>query len=761
MNFETKMIRLIVQEYSKESQENIGTRRFKGVLPGKTHADYVLVQNETGPALTGFRSGLLVEVESSGVLRKDMYKRKVIVVTAYREVEPEGWTELRDVLGGFNGLNEAMITDMFRAGVKSLTDAANWLTFRCKGRRWENVAAAIRMHAEVLETAKFFQEMGQRPEGARRTVKRLRGGAIPQIKENPYILAERVEGFSVSDAYTMEAKLSGSHNKNNLSRAAAVCVVKNAVSQGHMFLNKEDLVSKASANIGQLGEFVGYLDLLSAIDSAVSEKLLKNKEDRLYISRYSELEERCSRLVSSMCDGKSPLEGPRDEELASFLGEHLKIALDPEQISGVQNALDYRMSVITGGPGRGKTTVIKALELVAEANGYDLLLSAPTAKAVKRIKQLTDQPVLTLAKMLGADGDGRIDETKSAPIDDAEIVGVDEFSMCDIRVFEKLLAKARRKHLVFIGDPDQLESVGPGSVLFDLIHSGKVPITRLVSNHRQLDVTGGITRLMDSVVCGRVGFPQDYVGSDVLFFDIDPEKIPDWIVSMIMDNGKTALGTDKFSLGDFMVLSPYNRKGPCSAEALGERIQSAVLAAASGFEIDVFSVREGGYVFQTRNDYTKGIMNGDMGSIQKVDPERGVAEIDFDGNVIEYVYSDERNDFVDLRLAYVTTIHKAQGSEFPAVIIPLIEGCGSFFSRHMAYTAISRAKAKLVLVGKWEILQRAALMDNMRNSHLKEDVEQIAERSISCREKESVSEFEQPSLFDWDADSVFIEEMAK
>lgn len=762
MNSETKRIRLIIQEYSKESQEIIGTRRFKGVVPGKTSADYVLVQNENGPMLTGFRSGLLVEVESSCASRKDMYGRKVIIVTAFCEVEPGNSTELRDVLKGFNGLSEGLIDNMFRSGVRSLNDAAKWLVINCNNKKGENAAAAIRTHIEVLDTAKFLIEMGQRPEGARRTVKRLHGGAVPQIKSNPYVLAERVDGFSISEAYKIEEKLSGSHDKDNLSRAAVVCAVKDAVSQGHMYLNREDLISKASTTINQLGSFVGFSDMICAVDSAVGSKLIKNKEDRLYLPRYSELEERCSRLVSFLCKGKDPLQGPRAEELESFLRTRLKLSLDPEQVTGVQNVLDYKLSVITGGPGRGKTTVIQALELIAREYDYDLMLSAPTARAVKRIKQITDLSVFTLAKMLGADGDGRIDETKDALVDLAEIVVVDEFSMCDIRVFEKLLAKAREKHLVLIGDPDQLESVGPGNVLFDLIHSGNVPVTRLVRNHRQLDVTGGITRLMDSIVSGKVGSPQDYTGSDVLFFDIDSERVPDWVVSMIMDNGKTVLGTDEFKLGDYMVLSPYNRKGPCSAETLGARIQSAVLASEAGFEIDVFSVREGGYVFQTRNDYEKNVMNGDMGFVQQVDPERGIAEIDFDGNVIEYVYSDERNDFVDLRLAYVTTIHKAQGSEYPVVVIPLVDDCGSFFSRHMAYTAASRAKAKLILVGEWEILQKAALNDTMRNSYLQEEVEQIAEKNKeygSFGGEETEIE-EQPSLFDWDSSSVFIDEVA-
>ena len=381
--------------------------------------------------------------------------------------------------------------------------------------------------------------------------------------------------------------------------------------------------------------------------------------------------------------------------------------LSAAQRGAVEASIDARLMVLTGGPGTGKTTTVRALVAAQRALGRTILLCAPTGRAAKRLSEATGAEARTIHRLLEWNPAlGRFRRDARNPLD-ADVILVDEASMLDLRLSSQLLdAVAAASSLVLVGDIDQLPPVGPGSVLRDVIESGVAEVVRLREVFRQARESA-IVRGAHAIEGGGLPepTPRGEKGSGDLFFiqERDPEKVAETLVRVV-DRVRTSYELDV--LRDLQVLTPM-RRGPLGTERLNELLRAALNPAPADEQdapqkAPARRFRAGDKVMQLRNDYDKDVYNGDLGVVARV--EGGSTFIQVDGREVQYGVED----LDSLTHAYASTVHKVQGSEFPAVIVVLYGGHHVLLSRALLYTAITRAKRLVVLLGDRGSFARAA-----------------------------------------------------
>jgi exodeoxyribonuclease V alpha subunit len=396
------------------------------------------------------------------------------------------------------------------------------------------------------------------------------------------------------------------------------------------------------------------------------------------------------------------------------------VALDPslsvEQQVAIRTALSHPVSVLTGGPGTGKTTALKSLIVVLESAYKRYALASPTGRAAKRLSQATGRPASTIHRLLAfSPGEGfKYNADNPLKID---MLVVDEASMLDLYLANNLLKALRPgTHLLLVGDVDQLPSVGAGDVLRDVIRSGVAPVTRLSVIFRQATHSQIITNAHRINQGQMPFFPSSSAvqGSDFFLFSAEtPEKAAEWVEDIVCSRIP-----DRFGLhprDDIQVLSPMYR-GPVGVTALNARLQSS-LNPADGLKAEkklfgqVF--RPGDKLMQTRNDYDKDVYNGDIGYLFAINPVEHSLTVDFGGRAVIYDWSEADQ----LVLAYAVSVHKSQGSEFPAVVMPLVTQHYMMLQRNLLYTAVTRAKQLCVLVGGRRAIGIAVLNDKVAHRY--------------------------------------------
>jgi exodeoxyribonuclease V alpha subunit len=386
-----------------------------------------------------------------------------------------------------------------------------------------------------------------------------------------------------------------------------------------------------------------------------------------------------------------------------------KITLAEQQRQAVQMALTSKISILTGGPGTGKTSTVQAILRLLQSKGKMALLAAPTGRAAKRLAESTGHEAKTIHRLLEVSpGEGfKFQRNQDNPLE-CDLLIVDECSMVDLILMNNLLKAIHpASHVLLVGDADQLPSVGAGNVLRDIIASGVVPVTRLEVIFRQAADSSIITNA-HRINNGEMPlFPQDK--KDFYFFGKeDPDEAAELVVDIVARRIHEKFG---IPVEDIQVLSPMHR-GAAGARALNEKLQAGLNPLSydrpeyrSGNRL----FRPGDRVLQLRNNYDKDVFNGDVGRIEQIDLEEGEIRVNFEGRSVSYEFSD----LDELTLAYAMSVHKSQGSEYPVVVLPLLTQHYMLLQRNLLYTAITRAKKMVIVVGTRKAIAIAVKNDKI------------------------------------------------
>jgi exodeoxyribonuclease V alpha subunit len=545
--------------------------------------------------------------------------------------------------------------------------------------------------------------------------------ALNVVRQNPYRLAHEVRGIGFRKADAIAQKRGIARDAPERLEAGLLHALETANEDGHVHLPDEELFRIASELLGvdvkALEPRLGALEQRALV---VREVLgMKGACTSMPWAYESEVgaAARLARVIST--PGRA-IAG-NIEAAIEVLQAHMGIALAGQQREAIAAAIGDKCVVITGGPGVGKTTIVKAIVMIARAANRRVALAAPTGRAAKRLGEATGSEAMTIHRLLEyAPHEGGFLRDEKQPLD-IDMLVVDEASMIDIQLFDALLRALRSSaQLVMVGDIDQLPSVGAGAVLGDVIASEAATVIRLTEIFRQAQESK-IVISAHQINAGTVPdleAPAEGVISDFYFISREePEAARQTIVELVAERIPKRFGFD--AIDQVQVLVPMHRGelGTASLnKALQERLNPPGKPEMSRGER---SFRQGDKVMQLKNDYDKSVFNGDIGSILAIDTEAGSMRVDFDGRVASY----ERSELDQLQHAYAVSIHKSQGSEYPAVVIPLATQHFMMLQRSLLYTAVTRGKQLVVLVGS-----RRAITLAVRNADAKKRHTWLAER---------------------------------
>ncbi len=488
------------------------------------------------------------------------------------------------------------------------------------------------------------------------------------------------------------------------ARAGISYALLEAVSNGHCGLPEDELLTLAEELLDIPPPTLVEAVLLEIKEKIVVADTVRERRCIFLIHLWHAEREIADRLMA-LAEG-APSWGLLDAGKAvPWAEDKLGIALAASQKEAVAKALAAKVLVVTGGPGVGKTTIVRSILTILTAKGVTVALCAPTGRAAKRLSETTGLEAKTVHRLLETDpANGGFKRGTEAPLE-CDLLVVDETSMVDVPLMAALLrALPRDAALLLVGDVDQLPSVGAGQVLADIIGSGIVPVARLTEIFRQAAESRIVTNA-HRVNAGRMPdleVPKDG-GTDFYFVAADdPEDGAHKVVEIVRDRIPRRFGLD--AVRDVQVLAPMQR-GVLGARGLNLALQAALNGDASKPSIEKFgwTYRVGDKVMQTENDYEKEVYNGDIGTIVGLDAEEGELAIEFDGRLVPYPFGE----LDQVTLAYATTIHKSQGSEYPAVVIPVAMSHYRMLRRNLIYTGITRGKRLVVLVGQKRALALA------------------------------------------------------
>jgi len=589
------------------------------------------------------------------------------------------------------------------------------------------IAEAFAGQRHVQDVMVFLRSIDVSPAFAARIVKKYGNDAIHVVKANPYRLAHEVWGIGFRTADAIAEKLGIARDAPERLEAGLLHALETSAEDGHLFLPDDELLSRAA-------------ELLAVAPEPLPPRLAALEERRLIVRETLGHRGPCTEL---------PWAHVAETEATDHLAELIRtparpmgldvhaaihafesvtgVTLADQQRRAVEAALIDKCVVITGGPGVGKTTIVKAIVHLARLVNRRVALAAPTGRAAKRLSEATQYEATTIHRLLEYNPhEGGFVRMKANPLD-VDVVVIDEGSMVDAQLFHALLAATPAgAQLVLVGDIDQLPSVGAGAVLQDVIASETATVIRLTEIFRQAaeskivvsahDINHGQVPDLDTPIGGATT-DFYFIGRD------DPEAARATILELVTERIPQRFGFDPIT--DVQVLAPMHR-GELGTAALNHALQQALNPPdPSATELSrgdrVF--RRGDKVMQLKNDYDKGVFNGDIGVILAVDAETAVLRVDFEGRIAAY----ERAELDQLGHAYAISIHKAQGSEYPAVVLPLATQHYMMLQRSLLYTAVTRGKRLVVIVGS-----RRAVGLAVRNADARQRYTWLAERLRSA-----------------------------
>ncbi|MFC7478056.1 ATP-dependent RecD-like DNA helicase [Dankookia sp. GCM10030260] len=583
-------------------------------------------------------------------------------------------------------------------------------------KRAARIVAGWAEQKVIREIMLFLHSNGVGTSRAVRIYKTYGAEAVRLVSENPYRLARDIRGIGFRTADQIAARLGIERTAMIRVRAGISFALAEAMEGGHCGLPEAELVDLALSLLEIPGELVRTaLGLELEAGEVVADTL--EGQRCVFLAGLYRAEREIAERLRHLAVGAPPWPAIDAERAIPWVEGKTGLILAESQRAAVRLALASKVLVITGGPGVGKTTLVNSILKIVAAKGPEIALCAPTGRAAKRLAESTGREATTIHRLLEANPkEGGFKRTDLQPLA-CDLLVVDETSMVDVPLMRALLkALPEGAALLLVGDVDQLPSVGPGQVLADIISSGAAPVVRLTEVFRQAAGSRIVTNA-HLINRGKMPHLKPQEGSDFYFVEAaDPETGLEKLLAMVRDRIPGRFGLDP--VRDVQVLCPMNRGG-LGARSLNIELQKA-LNPPGEVRVERFgwTFGPGDKVMQVANDHRREVYNGDLGIVARIDMEDGELVVDYEGREIAYGFGE----LDELVLAYATTVHKSQGSEYPAMVIPVTTQHYPMLQRNLIYTAVTRGKRLVVLVGQRKALSIAVRGQQTRRrwSKLKE-----------------------------------------
>jgi len=576
-------------------------------------------------------------------------------------------------------------------------------------RAWED-------QKEIRNVMLFLQSHSVSSGHATKIFKQYGDQSITVVKKNPYRLATDIFGMGFVTADNIAEKLGFAKDSPLRAEAGILYVLHQLSDGGHVYYPYDSLTEKCRETLNVEREvIIKALGTLAFENNIVIEDIndgiegFKENNKAVYLAKHHLFESRIATRLIDLVKGKKTIRKIDTNKAIDWVQKHLVISLAKNQLKAIKCCLENKVMVITGGPGTGKTTIINAILKIFSKINIKIMLGAPTGRAAKRMFEATGYESKTIHRILEYSfKKGGFQKDEETPLD-CDLLIVDEASMIDTMLMHYLLKPIPQEAtFILVGDVNQLPSVGPGNVLKDIISSGVVPVVELNDIFRQAKESLIIVNA-HKINSGIFPSLKSTGGKLEDFYFIeqeDPEEVVKIILELSKDRIPKRFGFDP--IDDIQVLSPMH-KGTAGAGNLNVQLQKVLNPSEAGIVRGNRNFRINDKVMQIKNNYDKGVFNGDLGRIRKIDPENQEVIISFDGLDVTYDYIE----LDELALAYAVSIHKAQGSEYPAVIIPVLTQHYILLQRNLIYTAVTRGKNLVVMVGS-----RKALKIGLKNNHM-------------------------------------------
>ena len=638
--------------------------------------------------------GERVEMRGYWVTHKQYGKQFKIVDS--RSIQPATIEGIRKYLGsglikGLGPAKAALIVDHFGEDTLKVIEKTPDRLSEVKGiarKTIKVIRSAWEEQKHIQEVMHFLIGHDVSMAYAVKIYKTYGNEAIEKVTENPYRLSADIWGVGFKTADKIAMNLGVDPGDPSRVQAGIRYVLETQAEDGHVYVPFDSLVE----------ECIGFLDVDSSaiplcLDALIQDEVVVRKDDWIYLQPLYYAEQGIARHIARLVDHpRTPPPGDRIEGHIQRIEKERGIAFNAEQREAIRTAASQSVMAITGGPGTGKTTCVQGIVYLFHHVGARVVLAAPTGRAAKRLSEVTGAEAKTIHRLLefnpGVMDFGRNVENRL----EADLVILDESSMVDTVMMNALLRAVKTSaRFIMVGDVDQLPSVGAGNVLRDMIDAGLVPVVRLTEIFRQARESSII---MNAHRINRGEIPDTQIWKEGDFFFInepDPEAAADTISKLCTDRLPRRYGLDPFN--DIQVLTPMYR-GDIGVDQLNQKLQQVLNPSGSSLKRGDRELRVGDKVLQTRNNYGKMIFNGDIGRIARIDPDAQTVDISFHESV-QYDFGE----LDELILAYAISVHKSQGSEYPAIILPLYSTHYIMLQRNLLYTALTRARVLAVLIG--------------------------------------------------------------